>query len=418
MIREFEAAAKELEAAFERTSGYSHPGVKGQAREHAIARSFLEGRLPRRYSVGSGQILDISGKVSKQQDLVIYDGFNSPVLQNDEISQLLFAEQVLATIEVKSELNRRYIGDIIDKSVDLGNLMRRSLGAVTVSPGFRIPASSPPIVAFGFGFKSTLTLEAVRDEIQSRVELIDKPFWPSGVLVLEDKNGRSGLIVSVNAKNLAQVLLFPTPDSRFVSIETGSRGAALLYFYLLLMQRLELGGIASPIPDYLGYASAAGLARPKFSIGTDALRGTRYVSDGLNLDIDPMLRIQTLLKDYMSNKTLSRDQLVELFEVVITYIPIDMGFREGTVFILDNNSWGVVSPSAIGRSLHQSHESTSDTDALGYLDEFFSLLEQVLSSARELRVVENDTGRVLFLLDGDSGDIRFGWDGSDVVEHY
>jgi hypothetical protein len=88
MLKEFESVAKKIEADFDSTQTLTHPGVKGQVREKVIVHNFLQQYLLRRYSTGSGLVTDSTVQVSQQQDLVIYDGFTSPVLQDYEDNHL------------------------------------------------------------------------------------------------------------------------------------------------------------------------------------------------------------------------------------------------------------------------------------------------------------------------------------------
>jgi hypothetical protein len=95
----------------------------------------------------------------------------------------------LATIEVKSRLDRTAVRDVIDKARSVGALARRPRGIVQLAPGFGVSAVVPPIVAFGFGYTSSLALEQVRDEAQSYTAQFDSPYWPSAILVLNDRGG-------------------------------------------------------------------------------------------------------------------------------------------------------------------------------------------------------------------------------------
>src|SRR5690349_19756662 len=78
-----------------------HNGVRGDQRERAL-RDFLTKYLPKKYSVGTGHVLDRTGKMSGQCDVVIYDSFNCPLILVEEGYQIFPVESVFAVIEVKS----------------------------------------------------------------------------------------------------------------------------------------------------------------------------------------------------------------------------------------------------------------------------------------------------------------------------
>jgi hypothetical protein len=147
MINEFESIAKKMEADFERSSNLPHQGLKGDARELAIVENLLKPYIPQKYTIGSGLIADASGSMSKQQDIVIYDGFNLPVLQDFHKDKVFFAEQVLAVIEAKSTLNHSEIKDIITKADSISKLQRAS------------KAVESRIFTFGFGFDSKMSID-------------------------------------------------------------------------------------------------------------------------------------------------------------------------------------------------------------------------------------------------------------------
>lgn len=82
-----------------------------------IIRNVLQRILPKRFSLGTGFVINSAGKISAQTDIVIYDNFyNSPLLS--EFGAHLFpVECVYATIEVKSVLTiaelRKTLADVM-----------------------------------------------------------------------------------------------------------------------------------------------------------------------------------------------------------------------------------------------------------------------------------------------------------------
>lgn len=85
-------------------SGFTHQGLKGEAREILIAQLFRP-LLPSDIGVGTGQILcSYSGRLSSQVDIILYDqSILPPVLIDDRVG-IFPIESVLYAIEVKSVL--------------------------------------------------------------------------------------------------------------------------------------------------------------------------------------------------------------------------------------------------------------------------------------------------------------------------
>jgi hypothetical protein len=82
-----------------------HSGEVGSAREYFV-HSVLRRFLPSNVVVGRGEIVDGRGGRSRQQDLLLYRS-NFPVIDSLAGSHLYLAEGVLATIEVKSNLDEK-----------------------------------------------------------------------------------------------------------------------------------------------------------------------------------------------------------------------------------------------------------------------------------------------------------------------
>jgi hypothetical protein len=105
-------ALKVLIAQFDASSALTHGSSLGSIREQAI-RDFLESHLPSLVSVVSGQIFDSSDARSTQQD-VILTLKSVPRLPFASGIDLVYADGVVATIEVKSSLSGPVLKSIGD----------------------------------------------------------------------------------------------------------------------------------------------------------------------------------------------------------------------------------------------------------------------------------------------------------------
>ena len=100
-----ELASDDLWSAFQRARVYENTGDIGDVREDAMS-IFLRERLPTRFAVANGEVVDTRGYQSGQTDILIYDrGSAAPLLTGVQDTVLLPAEALLATVEVKTTLN-------------------------------------------------------------------------------------------------------------------------------------------------------------------------------------------------------------------------------------------------------------------------------------------------------------------------
>lgn len=116
----FSAAVKEFGIELIKTSAIKHRGNKGSEREKVL-RDFFTERLPNRFAVTEGEIVDLYGNTSPQMDLIFYDQGVDFALNSGSTS-ILPAEAVLATIEVKSALNSTEVCSCVSAAKKLRNL--------------------------------------------------------------------------------------------------------------------------------------------------------------------------------------------------------------------------------------------------------------------------------------------------------
>ncbi|WP_144050441.1 DUF6602 domain-containing protein [Halorubrum persicum] len=98
----FRSTSDILESEYERSAGFEHSGTAGGAREFFV-ENFLNNIYPEKFVFGDGEIIDSSGGISDQADVVIYDE-QLPVLEYGSSKHFLSAG-VMAHIEVKTDLS-------------------------------------------------------------------------------------------------------------------------------------------------------------------------------------------------------------------------------------------------------------------------------------------------------------------------
>ena len=102
-----------------------HPGSKGDATEQRWI-DFLRTYLPDRYKVDKAIVIDSTGNVSEQMDIVIYDAIYTPFIFNQDGFMYIPAESVYAVFEVKQDV-KGYIDYAAQKLESVRRLKRTSV---------------------------------------------------------------------------------------------------------------------------------------------------------------------------------------------------------------------------------------------------------------------------------------------------
>ena len=105
-----------------------HPGSKGDATEQRWI-DFLRTYLPDRYKVDKAIVIDSTGNVSEQMDIVIYDAIYTPFIFNQDGFMYIPAESVYAVFEVKQDV-KGYIDYAAQKLESVRRLKRTSVEMV------------------------------------------------------------------------------------------------------------------------------------------------------------------------------------------------------------------------------------------------------------------------------------------------
>lgn len=105
-----------------------HPGSKGDATEQRWI-DFLRTYLPDRYKVNKAIVIDSTGNVSEQMDIVIYDAIYTPFIFNQDGFMYIPAESVYAVFEVKQDV-KGYIDYAAQKLESVRRLKRTSVEMV------------------------------------------------------------------------------------------------------------------------------------------------------------------------------------------------------------------------------------------------------------------------------------------------
>ena len=182
-------------------SQIQHAGERGAQREETL-KKFLETYLPKRYGVGTGQIINNKDQVSRQCDIVIYDALNCPLLLIKPDYQLFPIEAVCAVIEVKSTLNANTLRDCVNNIESFKQLYRsaKQLDGFTYPGYFIFSYSTDYQKANAIDTISRRLISLVRKKRLGYPELVCT--LDSGI-VYGDYNG----LASINNNDVAHNLL-------------------------------------------------------------------------------------------------------------------------------------------------------------------------------------------------------------------
>jgi len=226
----FASISAQLVADFERTAQIAHLGGRGTAREDGI-RNFLDKYLPRRYTLGHGEVLHSTNRRSRQCDLIIYDADRCPLLLVDSHS-VYPLESVFGTIEVKSVLTSEELDRAFENVASVKRLA--SEGTISIGgPGFDYSVPRPTPIGVIIAYKSNRTLQAILDQYVALEKASASPRLSPDIVVVLGEGVISRPELRANYNKIDPTVLANPPILRLAKKHT------LLRFYLELLQQLN-----------------------------------------------------------------------------------------------------------------------------------------------------------------------------------
>lgn len=223
------------------TEKIEHMGLRGGAREDVL-KEVIRKLVPEKYRVGNGIIVDAYGTQSRQQDLFIFDAFNSPIFMKTESSSVIPVESVYATVEVKSTLSKQTLQQSINNLRSVKTLKHNELKNTTI-----VSSRHNKILGTIFAYSSDSSLETIAHNVNDLCSSIPKSEQPSFICVFD-----KGLIVNVLKTNVAQVEIAPSDRTMWALIKN-DQVTNIYLFYLFLQQHLSMA--QNLPPDLMKYAA-------------------------------------------------------------------------------------------------------------------------------------------------------------------
>ncbi|MES5956110.1 hypothetical protein QCI42_22530 [Bacillus fungorum] len=219
-----ESVAKKLLADFEASKVFKHNGLKGNVREHALS-TFLEKHFPEKLKIGSGIVVNSDGIQSRQQDIIIYDAFNAPLLLNEEETKIIPVESVYGTIEVKSTLSKRELATCINNI--------KSIKALSKHP-------HPIPHGFVFAYQADSDIETVCKNVIELNKDIEWNLRINTVCILDQ-----GAILHFHKHGLDKIHVVPNEHCYLGSLKRTPE-KNLTFFYLLLINEFSHKNLIPP----------------------------------------------------------------------------------------------------------------------------------------------------------------------------
>lgn len=230
----------------------------GSQLEVAI-RNFFKRKLPVKYYISNGHIIDTTLSTSPQLDLIIADNFRTPILYKTfDDTEYLTYESIYSYAEIKSSWNKKYIDDFVTTKERIYKFLVRE----NISPNFldaggkgimlNVPTTSyeykNPLFSFMFiGDSSAFSFEHIKEYYQNT----NWKFLPN-IICLYDK----GLIVNINKSELEnkifKINLYPEflsnnqGDSEWILLKIDKKRSALGTLYYMVLEHLNTCVLGSP----------------------------------------------------------------------------------------------------------------------------------------------------------------------------
>jgi hypothetical protein len=218
-----------------------YPIHKGNPRE-AFIKEFLQDHLPPRLLIGSGEIIDANsknGELRNQHDIILYKD-SYPKINLGFGTTIFFIESVVATIEVKSRLNKKGFEQAV-KAAYRTKLLNPSVHSQAWAG--HIP---PKILNYIVAYDGPKTLETVYQWIKPTYEKFDIPDVNLPIEKSKRWNVPSSSIDGIFILNKGFILYdnspvtvandemyIKNPNGKWIFSQTESGNLFLLFFRLL-----------------------------------------------------------------------------------------------------------------------------------------------------------------------------------------
>jgi hypothetical protein len=236
----YNGIAKKLLNDFEISSQIPHGTDKGTFREDALRKFLEDGKLPRKYSLGHGQIITRKNEISKSIDIVIYDNIeNTPLIYN-ELTQIFPIESVYGIIECKSHLTKEKLLEGLENIKSMKSIAPKDSA---IRKGVLSMTKYPRPVPFGIIFAYSLgnnSVDSIEQNLAEWEKENDSKYWPNLIVILNE-----ALIFHRNISDLSIVVSNEDITKDVTLGGNRHKDEVFFKFYIYLMDMcssMQLGG--------------------------------------------------------------------------------------------------------------------------------------------------------------------------------
>jgi hypothetical protein len=179
--------ARQAIESFDLATELDHPGESGRAREEAVRR-FLAGIVPPDFGVDTGFVIDATGGVSRQVDIIVSRKERAPVLEIGGVKHFM-VESVAAVIETKAAIeSRARLTEALSNIESVKELDRSNEGKNSIVPtGVPIdPAIFQNQVWGGIVAGRSMQFEATLDAMADWIEHRPRTLWPNAYVDIHE----------------------------------------------------------------------------------------------------------------------------------------------------------------------------------------------------------------------------------------
>lgn len=215
-------------------------------------RSFFRKKLPEKYYISNGHIIDTSLKSSPQLDLIIADNFKTPILYKTyDDTEYLTYESVYSYAEIKSSWDKKHLTDFITTAIRFDKFLSRNKispnyidtggkGIELDVPTTKNPYKNPLFTFMFIGSSANFSFEHI-------TKLYNETNWAylPNILCLFDK----GILVNVQKSALEngqfKINLYPEfvnekqEDNEWVLVEYDKKRSTLGTLYYIVLEHLN-----------------------------------------------------------------------------------------------------------------------------------------------------------------------------------
>jgi uncharacterized protein DUF6602 len=141
-----------------------HNGLVGRTREEVFGEVLGRQLLPARFGIGSGRVVGIGGRMSREADIVFYDTLDCPRFLGGK-SAIFPSLGVYGIAEIKSTLNKAEMEDAIAKIAAFKLLYEHEPRHPFGSRHIARQGSEPRPFGVIFGFSAATSLETLRENL-------------------------------------------------------------------------------------------------------------------------------------------------------------------------------------------------------------------------------------------------------------